>query len=87
MTQVRIKYAEVSPDDLSNKITHCSLRVNLADILSRGIESRSRQYVHLIDCVPEPGECIPGMRGQCDVAIFVDIKFAASMGVKFYRAE
>ena len=37
MTPLRIKHAEVSPDDLPNEVTHCSLRVILADILSRGI--------------------------------------------------
>ena len=36
-TQLRIKHAEVSPDDLPNEVTHCFLRVILADILSRGI--------------------------------------------------
>ena len=87
MTPVRIKHAEVSPEDLPNEVTHCSLRVNLADILSRGIEPRSRQYVHLIDRVPAPGECILGMRGECDVAIFIDTKFAASMGVVLSSRE
>ena len=87
VTPVRIKDAEVSPNDLPNEFTHCSLRVNLADILLRGVEAKSGQYVHLIDRVPAPGECIPGMRGECDVTIFIDTKFAASLGVKFYRAE
>ena len=34
MTPVRIKHAEVSLEDLPNEVTHCSLRANLADILS-----------------------------------------------------
>ena len=69
-TPLRIKHAEVPPDDLPNEVSHCLLRVNRADILSRRIESRSRQYNHLIDRMSAPGECIiPGMRGECDVAI------------------
>ena len=33
------------------------------------------------------GERIPGMRGEYDIVIIIDTKFAASMGVQFYRAE
>ncbi|XP_078065100.1 tRNA 2'-phosphotransferase 1, partial [Mustelus asterias] len=53
-------------------------------IKSDGLRSMSRTHIHLATGLPEDGGVVSGMRGNCDLAIFIGIRSALSDGIPFY---
>ena len=84
---VDIKFEEIAADKLPAHVAHCTMRANLYGILEGGLSCASRQYVHLLDSVPEPGEVLPGARGENGAVVIVDTKAATAAGVRFFRSE
>ena len=85
--EVDIKFKEMRVEELPRHVSHATLRHNIYGILERGISAGHRQYVHLLERVPEPGEELPGGSRENGVVIIVNVKFAAKLGVRFYKSE
>ena len=84
---VDIKFQEVKPEELPEHVAHCTMRGNIYSILERGLGSMDRRYIHLRDDIPEPGEVLPGEKGENGAVVIIRVKFAAKMGTQFFRAE
>lgn len=46
-----------------------------------------RQHIHLSEDFPGSKDVISGMRSNCQIAVYVDIKSAMRSGLKFYRSS
>ncbi|XP_072350942.1 tRNA 2'-phosphotransferase 1 [Scyliorhinus torazame] len=49
-----------------------------------GLRRMSRTHIHLAVGLPEAGGVVSGMRGDCDVAVFIGIRKALNDGIPFY---
>jgi 2'-phosphotransferase len=46
----------------------------------------NRQHIHLSEDFPGSKSVISGMRANCEIAIYIDVKKAMQDGIKFYRS-
>jgi len=46
----------------------------------------NRQHIHLSEDFPGLKSVISGMRSNCEIAIYIDVKKAMLDGIKFYRS-
>ncbi|CAH1790725.1 unnamed protein product [Owenia fusiformis] len=53
-------------------------------IKTQGLSRMSRQHIHLAPGEPSDSGVISGMRGSCDLLIFIDLHKAMSDGLKFH---
>jgi RNA:NAD 2'-phosphotransferase (TPT1/KptA family) len=55
-------------------------------IKSHGLSKMSRNYIHLAKDLPGESGVISGMRGNCEVLIWVDLAKASAAGIKFEQS-
>ncbi|KAJ1439812.1 phosphotransferase KptA/Tpt1, partial [Ochromonadaceae sp. CCMP2298] len=91
----------ISDEELLTEVTdaaelpvcvHGTYRAALPAILSTGLNRMKRNHIHM--AVGLPGafgvlgeEVVSGMRGNCDVLLFVDVANAMQAGVRFFRSS
>ncbi|KAJ1391936.1 hypothetical protein B484DRAFT_425554 [Ochromonadaceae sp. CCMP2298] len=91
----------ISDEELLTEVTdaaelpvcvHGTYRSALPPILSAGLNRMKRNHIHM--AVGLPGtfgvlgeEVVSGMRGNCDVLLFVDVAKAMQAGVRFFRSS
>jgi 2'-phosphotransferase len=56
-------------------------------IKTEGLRKMTRQHIHFSEDFPGSKEVISGMRGNCQIAVYIDIKECLNDGIKFYRSE
>ena len=47
----------------------------------------NRQHIHLSEDFPGSKNVISGMRNNCQIAIYIDIKLAIKNGLRFFRSS
>lgn len=83
---------EPDSDDLPRDCVHGTYRKHLDSILSKGLlagggQGQSfRNHVHFAPLAPGDKRVISGMRYDCEIAIWVDVKAAVKDGVPFYKS-
>ncbi|XP_076877460.1 tRNA 2'-phosphotransferase 1 [Brachyhypopomus gauderio] len=78
----------VSDDpDCPQEAVHGSYMMHWASIRSQGLSRMTRTHIHLAPGLPGEGRVISGMRGNCDLAVYIDVPKALSDGIKFYWSE
>ena len=68
---------------------HGTYHACIGAIMQRGLSRMTRNHVHFAAGLPDdPGGVISGMRGNCEVAVYVDVAkaMAPPHGLKFYRS-
>lgn len=79
---------EIDKDFTKDKIfVHGTYRKNLESIKATGLSKCSRNHIHLTTGLPDDGTVISGMRGNCNVIIYVDVAKAMDNGLKFYLSD
>ena len=64
---------------------HGTYRRCIAPILRGGLSRMARNHVHCAALLPEEG-VVSGMRGSCEVAVYVDVGKSMALGLKWYRS-
>ncbi|XP_069750287.1 tRNA 2'-phosphotransferase 1 isoform X3 [Narcine bancroftii] len=53
-------------------------------IKAQGLRRMARRHIHLCAGLPKDGSAVSGMRSDCDLAIFIELRKALSDGIPFY---
>ena len=57
------------------------------NIKAEGLKRMNRTHVHFAPGEPGESEVISGMRGSCDILVFLDLSRALKDGLKFYKSR
>ncbi|XP_058877364.1 tRNA 2'-phosphotransferase 1-like [Acipenser ruthenus] len=76
----------LSPDTPPSAV-HGSYLRHWSSIRTRGLSRMSRTHIHLAPGLPGDKSVISGMRGDCDLAIFIDMRAAMRDGLQFFRSD
>ncbi|XP_053576035.1 tRNA 2'-phosphotransferase 1 isoform X1 [Bombina bombina] len=72
-------------EELPRQAIHGTYLHHWPSILQKGLSRMNRTHIHLSPELPgEDGGVISGMRGNCEVAIFIDLPKAISDGIPFF---
>ena len=88
-THVRL---HVSDDNLPDRCAHGTYRRHVDNIVKCGLLvgggwCHSRNHIHMIPHEPNDKRVISGMRKDCEIAIWIDLKKALEDGIPFYRSQ
>mmetsp|Transcript_18383 Transcript_18383/g.50452 ORF Transcript_18383/g.50452 Transcript_18383/m.50452 type:complete len:339 (+) Transcript_18383:71-1087(+) len=72
--------------DLPSVVVHGTYMRHLESILRRGLLAGSRNHVHFATGLPGEGGAVSGMRGNCEIAIFLDVAHALASSLVLYRS-
>ena len=82
-----LELEEIShPSDIS-AVVHGTYSKFWPSIKAEGLKRMNRTHVHFAPGEPGESEVISGMRGSCDILIFLDLALALQDGLKFYRSR
>merc|ERR1740121_910810 len=74
--------------DLPRVCVHGTYQRHLSSIMQKGLLAgggmSARNHVHFAPYEPGDGRVISGMRGSCDIAIYLDLRRAIIGGIPFY---
>eukprot|EP00854_Cymbomonas_tetramitiformis_P009433 gene9433-11172_t len=56
-------------------------------ILASGLCRMSRNHIHFMPGEPRSGAVVSGMRGSCEVLIYVEVPKAMAAGIRFFRSD
>lgn len=83
-----LRRLQVTDRDLPQFCVHGTYRRHLQSILQKGLLAgggvSNRNHVHFAPFEPGDGRVISGMRTNCEVAIYVDLRRAIGDGVPFF---
>ena len=69
------------------KAVHGTFRKNLSSILRTGLKPMTRQHIHFSKMEPPAsGVDVSGIRGTCDVLIFLDVEKALRGGIALFES-
>ncbi|XP_032819970.1 tRNA 2'-phosphotransferase 1 isoform X1 [Petromyzon marinus] len=72
--------------DLPECAVHGTFARHWPSILRDGLSRRGRAHIHMAPGEPGAEGVISGMRGNCEIAIYIDIEKALQDGIPFYRS-
>uniref|UniRef100_A0A1A7YB65 2'-phosphotransferase n=2 Tax=Iconisemion striatum TaxID=60296 RepID=A0A1A7YB65_9TELE len=73
--------------DCPVEAVHGSYLRNWSAIKQQGLSHMSRTHIHLAPGLPGEEGVISGMRGNCDLAVFIDVPKALADGIEFFWSE
>eukprot|EP00850_Spirogloea_muscicola_P012095 SM000077S21569 [mRNA] locus=s77:274061:276126:- [translate_table: standard] len=56
-------------------------------IMNTGLNRMARNHIHFAKGLPKEAGVISGMRGSCEVLIYIDVKTAMQDGIRFYVSD
>ncbi|ELP92035.1 tRNA 2'-phosphotransferase, putative [Entamoeba invadens IP1] len=69
-------------------VIHGTYLKNISEILKKGLLKMGRLHVHMAKALPQHiGKQMSGMRSNCQLVIYVDIKKAMGDGLVFYESS
>ncbi|KAF7707497.1 tRNA 2'-phosphotransferase 1 [Silurus meridionalis] len=89
---VQVENLEMTPvvldaPDCPQEAVHGSYMKNWPSIRSRGLSRMLRTHIHLAPGLPGEDQVISGMRYNCDLAVYVNVRKALADGIEFYWSE
>ncbi|XP_053179248.1 tRNA 2'-phosphotransferase 1 [Scomber japonicus] len=73
--------------DCPTEAVHGSYIRNWSSIQQQGLSRMKRTHIHLAPGLPGEDGIISGMRGDCDLAVFIDVPKALADGIEFFWSE
>ena len=89
---VLLRRLDVRDDDLPQRCVHGTYRRHLNSIISTGLiagggqRAGFRNHVHFVPFDPGDKRVISGMRRDCEIGVWVDLRHALEEGVPFYQS-
>lgn len=73
--------------DCPSEAVHGTYLSRWSSIRQQGLSRMERTHIHLAPGLPGAQGVISGMRGNCDLAIFINVPKALTDGVQFFWSE
>uniref|UniRef100_A0A1A8JJN2 2'-phosphotransferase n=2 Tax=Nothobranchius TaxID=28779 RepID=A0A1A8JJN2_NOTKU len=87
VTDLELKPVLAGSPDCPVEAVHGSYLHNWSAIKQQGLSRMSRTHIHLAPGLPGEEGVISGMRGNCDLAVFIDVSKALADGIEFFWSE
>ncbi|KAI8825499.1 phosphotransferase KptA/Tpt1 [Chytriomyces cf. hyalinus JEL632] len=84
--EVDVELVEIVDASEIPTVIHGTYLRNLSAIESQGLSKMNRNHIHFAVGRPGDSGVISGMRGTCNVLIYINVSQAMSDGIKFYRS-
>lgn len=81
-----LELEEITNADQFPNVIHGTYTQSWNSIKSQGLKRMGRNHIHFAPGEPGSDGVISGMRGSCDVLIYIDLQKALNDGIKFYRS-
>ncbi|KAK5580067.1 hypothetical protein RB653_000080 [Dictyostelium firmibasis] len=79
----QVEMTQVLSVDQVGTVFHGTYRKHLQSILSEGLKRMDRNHIHLVNKI-EGQEITSGMRGSCNMIIYIDVPLLLQDGIKLY---
>ncbi|KAM4621597.1 tRNA 2'-phosphotransferase 1 isoform 2-T2 [Polymixia lowei] len=87
LTDLELKPVLAGSPDCPGEAIHGSYLHKWSSIQQQGLSRMKRTHIHLAPGLPGEDGVISGMRGDCDLAIFIDVPKALADGIQFFWSE
>ena len=87
MQNIEIDLIEIKDSNELKTIIHGTYYRSWDQIKVEGLSKMERQHIHFSTDMPGSDGVISGMRGNCQVAIFINLEKALNDGIKFFKSE
>ncbi|XP_061642874.1 tRNA 2'-phosphotransferase 1 isoform X2 [Phyllopteryx taeniolatus] len=87
VTDLELKPVLAGSPDCPAEAVHGSYLYNWSSIQQHGLSRMRRTHIHLAPGLPQENGVISGMRRDCDLAIFIDVRKALADGIEFFWSE
>ncbi len=85
---IDLKLKKINLEDNIQNVVHATYFKNLNQIKKEGLSRMKRQYIHFALNDPnKDNNVISGMRHNCEILIWVNIKEAIKNGYEFYISD
>ena len=74
-------------DELPQYCIHGTYERNRRSIQRYGLSTQGRNHIHFTYCLPARGQLVSGVRSNCDLAVYIDLRRAIADGIPFYRSH
>lgn len=87
LKNVEVDMAEISGNDNIDQCIHGTYFKCWDSIKKDGLSRMNRQHIHFSEDFPGSKNVISGMRGNCQIAIYIDVKKVLADGLRLFRSS
>ncbi|XP_013861471.1 tRNA 2'-phosphotransferase 1 [Austrofundulus limnaeus] len=87
VVDLELKPVLASSPDCPAEAVHGSYLRHWSSIKQQGLSRMNRTHIHLASGLPGEDGVISGMRGNCDLAVFIDVPKALADSIEFFWSE
>ncbi|KAL4622965.1 tRNA 2'-phosphotransferase 1 isoform X1 [Arapaima gigas] len=87
VADLELREVHLDDPDCPKEAVHGSYIKHWPSIRTRGLSRMTRTHIHLAPGMPGEGRVVSGMRPNCDLAIYVDIRKALADGILFLWSD
>ncbi|KAL7716435.1 2'-phosphotransferase [Entamoeba marina] len=86
--EVKIEMKEITDASLYPNVLHGTYRKSIPSIMEKGLCKMSRLHIHMAQDLPKQlGDSMSGMRSNCQVVIYIDLKKALEDKLQFFESS
>ncbi|KAJ8282839.1 hypothetical protein COCON_G00053580 [Conger conger] len=87
VAELELRAIQLDDPECPQEAVHGTYLQNWPSIRSQGLRRMKRTHIHLAPGLPGDGGVISGMRMNCDLVIYIDVRKALTDGIPFYWSE
>ncbi|KAK2958104.1 putative tRNA 2'-phosphotransferase 1 [Blattamonas nauphoetae] len=87
LTSISVEMKQVQKPEEIPLVLHGTNRKAWNSIKEQGLSKMGRQHIHFSQGLPGDSGIISGMRRECNVIIYIDVKKAMDAGIVFFISE
>ena len=87
IASIEVQMAELTAETAPERALHGTYAKAWPLIRAGGLSKMSRQHIHLARGMPGESGVISGMRGSCELLIWVDVRRAIASGIRFFESS